>query len=184
MTGSLDTIILTYLAEGEEKRHVAVDSVLTLQDSVEEQTVQSFQNLRTSISRKTHLRALLSRRKWDTHLPACIPSHDDVSFMRIRSFLTPASSYSRINSRAFDTIASLSKDNLQEYTHHNQSLLSWRTNANDAQHTDQSHHLASTSVETRPGTILRISQPNSTKSLSIAWFSCVSMSLCTSQWKV
>ena len=64
---------------------------------------------------------------------AWMPSQVDAILMRMRSFLTPTESYSAMSSLAFFFVASLSKE-----------------------------RRASTSVETRPGIIFRISFPNST----------------------
>ena len=50
-----------------------------------------------------------------TYLPAWMPSQEDVSLIRIRSFFIPASSYRRISSRALAIMASLSNDSLKNW---------------------------------------------------------------------
>ncbi|CAD6208801.1 GSCOCG00003608001-RA-CDS, partial [Cotesia congregata] len=74
-----------------------------------------------------------------------IPSQVEASLIKMRSLLIPASSYSVISFLAFSMLASLSKDNL-----------------------------ASTSVDTRPGMMFRISWPNKTQVMSIAASVCSS----------
>ncbi|KYM80492.1 hypothetical protein ALC53_09042 [Atta colombica] len=68
-----------------------------------------------------------------------MPSQVDASLIKMRSLLTPSPSYKAINLFAFSILASLLKDNL-----------------------------ASTSVETLPGIIFKISLPNKTHVISRA----------------
>ena len=72
-------------------------------------------------------------------LAASMPSHVDAILINIRDLSIPTSLYNEIILRAFAIVASLSKDNL-----------------------------ASTSVETYPGTILVISAPKLTANLSFS----------------
>lgn len=75
----------------------------------------------------------------NSYFAALMPSQVDANLIKIRSLLMPSSANMEMNFLALLTLAALSK-------------LS----------------RASTSMLTRPGTILRISHPNRTKSLSIA----------------
>jgi len=77
------------------------------------------------------------------YFAAWMPSQVDASLIKMRSLLTPSPSYRAINLFAFSILASLLKDNL-----------------------------ASTSVETLPGIIFKISLPNRTQVISRAASTC------------
>jgi len=77
------------------------------------------------------------------YFAAWMPSQVDASLIKMRSLLTPSPSYRAINLFAFSILASLLKDNL-----------------------------ASTSVETLPGIIFKISLPNRTHVMSRAASTC------------
>lgn len=77
------------------------------------------------------------------YFAAWMPSQVDASLIKIRSLLTPSPSYRAINLFAFSMLASLLNDNL-----------------------------ASTSVETLPGIIFKISLPNKTHVISRAASTC------------
>lgn len=104
-----------------------------------------------------------------TYLAAWIPSHVEANLMSTLSLVMPCSLYMLMSFFAFSTLASVSNDNLKirEIFFY---LLTGSAN-------EMINYLASTSVETRPGTILRISVPKRTNNLSIAASSCSSVVL-------
>lgn len=77
------------------------------------------------------------------YFAAWIPSHVEASLINTRFLFTPSSSYKAINRLAFSMLASLLKDNL-----------------------------ASTSVETLPGIVFKISLPKRTHVMSKAASTC------------
>lgn len=90
------------------------------------------------------------------YLAAWIPSQVEASLMRILSFSIPCSLYILISLMALATLAALSKDSLKIIMSIKQFLILFLFS-----------HFASTSVETRPGTIFKISVPKRTSNLSM-----------------